>query len=229
MPMRPNSRWILALVLGLAPSGLGQGATPRQDATPEVVRVVDREERLTLVGLRGRDGRDGSRGGNGSTGASGFTDARHPKAGGRGGRGGDGRDGEDGARGGNGPDVNLWMDLEPGEGRWLRVRVEAAGKIRVYSLDPSQASLSVQTQGGVGGRGGRGGAGGSGGRGGSGRPSGLSGSSGMRGLDGHSGPTGRGGAIRVTVTPEAKPFLGVLHPSSQGGPEPVIQEGPWSF
>lgn len=169
--------------------GMGQDATPRQDATPEVVTVTDREAVLRLVGPRGRDGRAG-----------------HP--GRRGGRGEDGRAGHPGAPG---PDVTVWMAREPEGRRWLRLRVETGGRILRYALDPVHGALAIQTVGGAGGRGGKGGGGAS------------------RGFDGASGGTGRGGPIRVTVTPEAKPFLDRLHLSSPGGPEPVILEGPWPF
>ena len=220
----------LILAVGLL-SGPGDAwardATTRQDATPAAAQTVAQEVELRLDGLPGRDGQAGSRGSRGSSGLPGSTDLRHPKPGGHGGPGGRGRDGEDGLRGGPGPDLAIWMDVEADARHWLRIRVEAAGKVHLYAVDPARGSLTVRTVGGPGGRGGRGGDGGPGGPGGIGRPSGADGSDGMRGFGGTSGPRGRGGAIRVTVTPAAKPFLGRLHLDSPGGPEPRIEEGPW--
>jgi len=49
----------------------------------------------------------------------------------------------------------------------------------------------------------------------------------MDGTDGRSGwegSSGRGGLINVTYDPQTKPFLGVIHASSQNGPTPVFRE-----
>lgn len=135
-------------------------------------------------------------------------DGREGHPGRRGGRGEDGKAGHPGAPG---SDLTVWMAREPEGRRWLQLRIVAGGRIARYALDPVRGALAIQTVGGVGGRGGKGGGGAS------------------RGFDGASGGTGRGGLIRVTVTPEAKPFLDRLHLSSPGGPEPVILEGPWPF
>ena len=209
--------------------GMGQDATPRQDATPEVVTVTDRDAVLRFVGPRGRDGRAGHQGSSGLSGFLGSSSAGRPRPGGRGKPGGRGENGEPGQAGGPGPEVAVWMDREPEGRRWLRLRVEVAGKTTRCALDPEQGALAIQSVGGAGGYGGKGGDGGRGGHGGLGHPSGSSGPTGPKGFDATSGATGRGGPIRVTVTPEAKPFLDRLHLSSPGGPEPVILEGPWPF
>lgn len=110
--------------------------------------------------------------------------------------------GSSGHPGDPGPEIAVWMDREPEGRRWLRLRVVAAGRTTRYVLDPDRGTLRIQSVGGAGGYGGKGAT---------------------------AGAAGRGGPIRVTMTPEAKPFLDRIHPSSPGGPEPVILEGPWPF
>jgi len=46
----------------------------------------------------------------------------------------------------------------------------------------------------------------------------------MDGRSGWDGSQGRGGAITMTYDPQAKPYLNVIHLSSQNGPAPVLKE-----
>lgn len=175
-------------------------------------------------GSKGSDGSDGSDGMAGSSGSMGSTDPNNPSAGGDGGNGTNGGDGGDGGSGGDAPPVQIRVTLRSGANPLLQMSVSAAGKQRLYLVDPKGGALTVKADGGPGGSGGRGGRGGQGGSGGIGSPSGTSGLSGSDGRNGFDGSPGRGGSITVTYDPQAKPFLAIIHLSNQGGPPPVFQE-----
>jgi hypothetical protein len=177
-------------------------------------------------GSKGSDGSSGSDGMAGSSGSMGSTDPNNPSAGGDGGNGTNGSDGGDGGNGGDAPPVQIRVTLRSGANPLLQVSVNAAGKQRLYLVDPKGGALTVKADGGPGGSGGRGGRGGPGGSGGIGSPSGTSGLSGSDGRNGFDGSPGRGGSITVTYDPQAKPFLAIIHLSNQGGPPPVFQEQP---
>jgi hypothetical protein len=177
-------------------------------------------------GAKGSDGSNGSDGQTGSSGSMGSTDPNNPSPGGNGGNGTNGGDGGDGGNGGNAPPVQIRVTLRPGAHPLLQASVTAAGKQRLYLVDPQGGALTVKADGGPGGSGGRGGRGGQGGSGGIGSPSGSSGLSGSDGRNGFDGSPGRGGSITVTYDPQAKPFLTAIRLSNQGGPPPVFQEQP---
>ena len=177
-------------------------------------------------GSRGSDGSNGSDGMAGSSGSMGSTDPNNPSPGGNGGNGTDGSNGGDGGNGGNAPAVQVRVTLRAGAHPLLQMSVTAAGKQRLYLVDPQGGALTVKADGGAGGSGGRGGRGGQGGSGGIGSPSGSSGNAGSDGRNGFDGSPGRGGSITVTYDPQAKPYLSAIHLSNQGGPAPVFQEAP---
>lgn len=177
-------------------------------------------------GSRGTDGMNGSDGMAGASGSMGSTDPNNPSPGGNGGNGTDGSNGQDGGPGGNAPPVQVRVALRSGAQPLLQVSVSAAGKRRLYLVDPQGGSLTVKADGGPGGSGGRGGRGGQGGSGGIGTPNGSSGSSGSDGRNGFDGPPGKGGSITVTYDPQARPYLVALHLSSKNGPPPVLNEAP---
>ena len=177
-------------------------------------------------GAPGSDGSNGSDGMAGSSGSMGSTDPNNPSAGGDGGNGTNGSDGGDGGNGGNAPPVQVRVTVRPGTHPFLQVSVSAAGKQRLYLVDPQGGALNVKADGGPGGSGGHGGRGGAGGSGGMGTPSGNSGSSGSDGRNGFDGSPGKGGSITVTYDPQAKPYLAIIHLSNKGGPAPVFQETP---
>jgi hypothetical protein len=117
-------------------------------------------------GSSGSSGMNGSDGMNGASGSTGSTDPNNPSPGGNGGNGTDGSNGQDGSPGGDAPPVQVRMTLKS-EGRpLLQVSVSAAGKQKLYLVDPQGGSLTVKADGGTGGSGGRGGRGGQGGSGG---------------------------------------------------------------
>jgi hypothetical protein len=132
-------------------------------------------------GAPGSDGMTGSDGMAGSSGSMGSTDPNNPSAGGDGGNGTDGSNGGDGGNGGNAPPVQIRVALRPGAHPLLQAAVSAAGKQRLYLVDPQGGALTVKADGGPGGSGGRGGRGGAGGSGAIGTPNG---NSGMAGSDG---------------------------------------------
>jgi hypothetical protein len=175
-------------------------------------------------GSKGSDGTSGSDGMAGSSGSMGSTDPNNPSAGGNGGNGTNGGDGGDGSNGGNAPPVQIRVTVRPGAHPLLQMSVSAAGKQRLYLVDPTGGALTVKADGGPGGSGGRGGRGGQGGSGGIGTPNGSSGNSGSDGRNGFDGSAGRGGSITVTYDPQAKPYLAAIHLSNNGGPPPVFQE-----
>ncbi len=175
-------------------------------------------------GSSGSSGMDGSNGSDGLSGSTGSIDPNNPSPGGDGSNGSDGSDGGNGGDGGNAPPVQVRMALRAGKPPLLQVSVTAAGKQKLFLIDPHGGSLTVRADGGAGGSSGRGGHGGRGGSGGSGTPSGSSGRDGSNGHDGLSGSRGRGGPITVTYDPQAKSYLGILHLSSQNGPVPVYKE-----
>jgi len=174
----------------------------------------------------GSDGMNGSDGMAGASGSMGSTDPNNPSAGGNGGNGTNGSDGGDGGNGGDAPPVQVRVTLRAGSHPLLQVSVSAAGKQKRYLVDPQGGSLTVRADGGPGGSGGRGGRGGQGGSGGIGSPSGSSGSNGSDGRNGFDGSPGKGGSITVTYDPQAKPYLGTIRLSNQGGPPPVFKEEP---
>lgn len=177
-------------------------------------------------GAAGQDGSNGMDGTAGSSGSNGSTDPDNPSAGGDGGNGTDGSNGEDGGNGGNAPPVQVRVTLRPGPHPLLQASVAAAGKTRLYLVDPTGGALTVKADGGPGGSGGRGGRGGAGGSGGSGTPSGNSGLSGSDGRSGFDGSPGRAGTITVTYDPQVKPYLNAIRLENKGGPAPVFNEAP---
>lgn len=177
-------------------------------------------------GSRGSDGLNGTDGMDGSSGSMGSMDPNNPSAGGDGGNGTDGSNGQDGGNGGDAPPVQIRVTLRPGTHPLLQASVSAAGKTRLYLVDPQGGALTVKADGGQGGSGGRGGRGGRGGSGGMGTPSGNSGRDGSDGRSGSDGSPGRGGSITVTYDPQVKAYLVAIHLSNQGGPPPVFKEGP---
>ncbi len=177
-------------------------------------------------GSSGSSGMNGSDGMAGSSGSMGSSDPNNPSAGGNGGNGTDGSNGEDGGPGGDAPPVQIRVALRSGSHPLLQVSVSAAGKQKLYLVDPQGGSLTVRADGGPGGSGGRGGRGGQGGSGGMGTPSGSSGSNGSDGRNGFDGSPGRGGRITVTYDPQARPFLAAIRLSNKGGPPPTFKEEP---
>ena len=177
-------------------------------------------------GGSGSSGMNGSDGMAGSSGSMGSNDPNNPSAGGNGGNGTDGSNGGDGGSGGDAPPVQVRVALRSGSHPLLQVSVSAAGKQKLYLVDPQGGSLTVRADGGPGGSGGRGGRGGQGGSGGMGTPSGSSGMSGSDGRSGMDGSPGRGGSITVTYDPQAKPFLAAIRLSNKGGAPPAFKEEP---
>src|SRR3984957_14002073 len=158
-------------------------------------------------GSSGSSGLNGSDGSDGASGAMGSSDPNNPSPGGNGSNGTDGSNGQDGGNGGDAPPVEIRVALRSGAHPLLQVSVSAAGKQRLYLVDPQGGALTVTANGGPGGSGGRGGRGGRGGSGGMGTPNGNSGRDGLDGRNGFDGSSGKGGSIIVTYDPQAKPFL----------------------
>jgi hypothetical protein len=177
-------------------------------------------------GSAGSNGFNGTDGMNGTSGSPGSIDPNNPSPGGNGGNGTDGGNGQDGGNGGDAPPVQIFVTVRPGAHPLLQASVSAAGKKRLYLVDPAGGALTVKADGGPGGSGGRGGRGGQGGSGGIGTPSGSSGMSGSDGRNGSDGSPGGGGTITVTYDPAAKPFLAAIHLSNRGGPPPTFNEEP---
>ena len=177
-------------------------------------------------GGAGSNGFNGTDGMNGTSGSPGSIDPNNPSPGGNGGNGTDGGNGQDGGNGGDAPPVQIFVTVRPGAHPLLQASVSAAGKKRLYLVDPAGGALTVKADGGPGGSGGRGGRGGQGGSGGIGTPSGSSGMSGSDGRNGSDGSPGRGGTIIVTYDPSAGPFLAAIHLSNRGGPPPTFKEEP---
>ncbi|MFY9645521.1 MAG: hypothetical protein WAK29_10100 [Terriglobales bacterium] len=177
-------------------------------------------------GGTGTSGFNGSDGMAGASGSNGSTDPNNPTPGGNGGNGTNGSDGQDGGNGGDAPPVQIRVTVRAGSHPLLQASVSAAGKQKMYLVDPQGGSLTVKADGGPGGSGGRGGRGGPGGAGGSGIPSGSSGLSGSDGRNGFDGSRGKGGSITLTYDPQAKPYLSTIHLSNQNGPPPVFKEEP---
>ena len=177
-------------------------------------------------GSSGSSGFNGTDGMDGTSGSMGSLDPNNPSPGGDGGNGTDGSNGSDGGSGGNAPPVQVKVALRAGSHPLLQVGVTAAGRQRLYLVDPQGGSLTVTADGGSGGSGGKGGRGGRGGSGGVGTPNGNNGRDGSSGRDGSNGTQGSGGRITVTYDPQAKPFLTAIHLSSQNGPRPVFNEEP---
>jgi hypothetical protein len=177
-------------------------------------------------GSAGSSGLNGSDGSPGAPGSMGSIDPNNPSPGGNGGNGTDGSDGKDGDNGGNAPAVQVRVAFRDTTPPLLQISVTAAGKTRLYLVDPQGGALTVRADGGAGGSGGRGGSGGQGGSGGAGIPNGNSGSSGSSGRNGFDGSPGKGGSITVTYDPRTKAYLTAIHLSNKGGPAPVFQEEP---
>jgi hypothetical protein len=175
-------------------------------------------------GGRGASGFSGTDGMNGSDGSTGSTDPNNPSPGGNGTNGTDGSDGGDGGPGSDAPPVQVQVTLRLVDRPLLQAAVSAGGVEKFFLIDPQGGSLAVVANGGRGGFGGSGGRGGRGGAGGNGTPSGMSGSNGMDGRSGSDGPPGKGGLITVTYDPQAKPYLGIIHLSSENGPPVVLKE-----
>jgi hypothetical protein len=172
-------------------------------------------------GAPGSAGMNGTDGTAGSSGNSGSIDPNNPSPGGDGGNGTDGSNGGDGGNGGDAPPVQIRVTLRPGPHPLLQASVSAAGKQRLYLVDPTGGALTVKADGGPGGSGGRGGAGGLGG---SGTPSRNSGMSGSDGRSGYDGSPGKAGSTTVTYDPQVKPYLNAIQRENKGGPAPVFNE-----
>ena len=215
---------------------LTDGKTPHVSITvpshPDLHAELDIPVRYDVAfaanfsGASGAKGADGIDGTNGSSGSMGSTDPNNPSAGGDGGDGTNGTDGSNGQDGGDAPAVQVHVALQSGTHPLLQVAVYAAGRTKLFLIDPQGGSLMVRADGGSGGLAGHGGRGGSGGSGGVGTPNGNSGRSGSNGQDGMSGSDGRGGQITVTYDPQAKPYIGIIHTSSMNGPPPAFIEQP---
>jgi hypothetical protein len=177
-------------------------------------------------GAPGSDGLNGSDGLPGSPGSMGSIDPNNPSPGGNGGNGTNGSDGGDGSNGGNAPPLQVRVTLRPGPHPLLQASVSAAGKQRLYLIDPQGGALTVKADGGPGGSGGRGGRGGAGGSGGIGTPNGSSGNAGSDGRNGFDGSPGKGGSITVTYDPQVQPYLTAIRLSNKDGPPPVFKEEP---
>lgn len=186
----------------------------------------DEKYAANFSGSAGSSGMNGTDGMDGSSGSTGSMDPTNPSPGGNGTDGTDGSNGQDGDPGGNAPPVQVRTTVRAGTHPLLQVGVSAAGKQKFYLVDPQGGSLTVSADGGSGGSGGIGGRGGRGGSGGMGTPSGSSGRDGSDGRSGFDGTRGSGGRITVTYDPLAKPYLSVIHLSSQNGPAPVFKEEP---
>jgi hypothetical protein len=165
-------------------------------------------------GSSGSSGMNGADGIDGVGGSMGSMDPNNPSPGGNGSNGTDGSNGQDGGNGGDGPPVQIRVAFRSGVHPLLQVSVSAAGKQRLYLVDPQAGALTVKVDGGPGGSGGMG------------TPSGSNGSDGASGRNGFDGSPGRGGSITVTYDPLAKPFLTAIHLSNQRGPAPVFREEP---
>jgi hypothetical protein len=199
---------------------------PNLRAELDIPITYDYNFSSNFSGSSGSSGLNGSDGLDGASGTMGSTDPNNPSPGGNGSNGSDGSNGQDGGNGGDAPPVAIRVALRSGAHPLLQVSVSAAGKQRLYLVDPQGGALTVTANGGPGGSGGRGGRGGRGGSGGMGTPSGSNGSDGTSGRNGFDGSQGRGGSITVTYDPQAKPFLTAIHLSNQGGPAPVFKEEP---
>ena len=199
---------------------------PDQRAELDIPLRYDYAFVANFSGKPGSGGSSGSDGMAGSSGSSGSTDPNNPSAGGNGGNGTNGSDGGDGGNGGDAPRVDVRVALRSGSHPLLQVSVSAAGKQKLYLVDPQGGSLTVKADGGPGGSGGRGGRGGAGGSGGMGSPSGSSGMSGSDGRSGFDGSPGKGGSITVTYDPQVKPYLSTIKLSNKGGPPPIFKEEP---
>jgi hypothetical protein len=197
---------------------------PDLHADLDIPIEYDRQFRANFSGHDGYSGTNGTSGMDGSSGSSGSFDPDHPSAGGDGGDGSNGSDGGHGGDGEDGPPVQVRVTLRPGSHPLLQIGVSGQGRESFFLVDPQGGSLTVLDQGGSGGSGGKGGSGGRGGSGGIGSPSGSSGRDGLSGTDGGSGSSGKGGSITLTYDPQAKPFLGIIKLSNQGGPAPVFKE-----
>jgi len=177
-------------------------------------------------GAGGLPGLNGGNGIDGVPGTDGRDDPNHIVSGGNGQSGSDGEDGRDGQPGGDAPSVEIRITVgRPNQ--LLQVQVLAEKKVRRYLIDPDGGSLTVEADGGLGGPGGSGGQGGRGGRGGKGggyMNNGIPGADGANGRDGSPGPQGKGGQITLIYDTAAKPYLGLIHLSSQNGPDPIILE-----
>jgi hypothetical protein len=146
----------------------------------------------------GASGMNGSDGIDGVGGSMGSMDPNNPSPGGNGTNGTDGSNGWDGGNGGDAPPVDIRVALRSGAHPLLQMSVSAAGKQRLYLVDPQGGALTVKADGGAAGSGGRGGRGGRGGSGGMGTPSGSNGTDGASGRNGFDGSPGKGGTITVT-------------------------------
>jgi hypothetical protein len=186
----------------------------------------DENYTANFSGSPGSSGMNGADGTDGAGGSMGSMDPNNPSAGGNGGNGTDGSNGGDGGPGGDAPPVEVRVAFRSGDHPLLQVSATAAGRRKLYLVDPQGGSLMVRADGGPGGSGGRGGRGGQGGSGGMGSPSGSSGRSGSDGHSGSDGSPGKGGGVTLTYDPQAKPFLAVIHVSNRGGPPPVFLEEP---
>ena len=199
---------------------------PDLRADLDIPITYDYKFSVNFSGGPGSSGMNGTDGIDGVGGTMGSMDPNNPSPGGNGTNGTDGGNGWDGGNGGDAPPVKIRVARRAGAHPLLQLSVSAAGKERFYLVDPQGGVLTVRADGGPGGDGGRGGRGGRGGAGGIGTPNGSDGTDGASGRNGSDGSPGKGGSITVTYDPQAKPFLGAIHLSNKGGPQPVFKEEP---
>ena len=169
--------------------------------------------------FRGEDGHTGETGKPGSDGGKGRDAEGAP--GGHGQSGAAASPGGHGSHGGNAPDVERDVSVikQPQRGTSLLnvIGKNSKGGYGHWIIDPNGGSLAVSATGGAGGDGGKGGVGGKGGDGGEGTPPGNSGDGGGGGNGGNGGNGGDGGSITVRYTPDATPYLELLHFETRGG------------
>jgi hypothetical protein len=197
---------------------------PGQQADLDIPFRYDVAFVSNFSGKPGLDGMNGSDGMDGASGLPGSMDPNNPSPGGNGSDGTDGSNGQDGGNGGDASPVQIRLTLKPGSQPLLEARVTASGKQKFYLVDPHGGLLTVKADGGPAGSGGRGGRGGRGGSGGIGSPNGSNGRDGSDGRSGWDGSRGKGGLITVTYDHQAKPYLNVIHLSSQNGPAAIFIE-----
>ncbi|HEY6372797.1 MAG TPA: hypothetical protein VIX37_19630 [Candidatus Sulfotelmatobacter sp.] len=108
-----------------------------------------------LSGSKGSDGTNGLDGMDGTSGSMGSMDPNRPSPGGDGTNGSDGSNGGDGGAGGDAPPLQIRVAFRAGSHPLLQVAVSAAGRQKLYLVDPQGGSLTVKADGGSGGSGGR--------------------------------------------------------------------------
>lgn len=104
-------------------------------------------------GSPGSSGSDGTDGADGASGSWVSSDPNDPSQGGDCSNGDAGSDGQQGEDGGNAPPVQVRVTLKSESHPLLQVSVSAAGKLKLYVVDPQGGSLTVKADGGPEGRG----------------------------------------------------------------------------